>query len=80
MSEIQRMQRDNKLVTKDSGKEIQVGDTVTTFRGEEYTLEGVYPHDGRTGKVKLSDGGYYYASVIDAKFSGPDFNEVGFRR
>lgn len=58
-----------RLLRKDTGEEVKIGDRVTDFRGEEHTLLSVYPFDGMTGKVAL-DGelGLYYPSVIGCEF------------
>ena len=49
---------DIKLINTKTGKVVNVGDTVTDFRGETHRLEAVYPHDGMTGKVQLQGDGF----------------------
>jgi len=63
-----------KLVNKTTGVEINVGDTVKTFRGESVTVTGMtVPHtEASTGRVyvKHSSGvtSSFFPGVIDAKF------------
>ena len=53
----------------ETGKQVNIGDRVTTFRGEEAVLKAVYPRDGMTGKVALeSHLGLLYPSVIGCEF------------
>lgn len=59
------------LIDEETGKVVNVGDTVTTFRGEQKTLKAVYPHDGKTGKVQLGSDDFsrlLYPSVIGCTF------------
>jgi len=65
-----------KLVHEKTAEVINIGDKVTTFRGEKGTLMSVQEprHSGSTGRVgvKLKGTKYlslFYPSVIDAKWS-----------
>lgn len=61
-----------KLIYANSNREVQVGDTVNTFRGQQCKVQGyVRPHNSTsTGLVYVveNDGrvGGYYPSVINA--------------
>jgi hypothetical protein len=52
-----------------SGKQIKVGDTVTTFRGEKGKVKYIAPprHEASQGHVETTLG-YHYASVYGCKF------------
>lgn len=57
----------SRYVTRDKdGREVKVGDTVTSFRGETMVFQGVTrpPMAGKSAKV-LADGREYYAEVFD---------------
>jgi hypothetical protein len=65
-----------KLVSKD-GKEIKLGDKVTDFRGDEWTLVGTYlpgtSGGGAGGRVELQNEErnwrqLFYPGVINAEF------------
>jgi hypothetical protein len=54
-----------KLINRTTGKEVKIGDTVTSFRGEKAKVEYMNPPH------KSSSSGFvnnYYASVYDCKF------------
>lgn len=60
-----------KLVDLDTGKEINIGDSVVDFRGDKRTLYACFPFDGMNGKVRLTDddfGALAYPGVINAQF------------
>ena len=59
-----------KLVHQKSGEEVMTGETITSFRDEEYTLiDGSPPHKpSSTGKVYVSGGWAYYPSVFDLEW------------
>jgi len=59
-----------KLLDKETMQELKIGDIVTDFRGEEHTLTGLFPNDGKTGKVRFGDiySPLYYPSVINCMF------------
>ena len=65
-----------KLIDTQTRKELKVGDSVVTFRGEEYTLRGFSPprHASSTGRVYINRGSEYdeeyFPNVINAKFEG----------
>lgn len=57
------------LVEIKTGRIIQVGDTLTNFRGEQGTVEAMWPHDGMNGKVKMREWmGAHYPSVWDTEY------------
>ena len=59
-----------KLVDNKTGRDIRVGDTVRTFRGERAIVKSVQePHSefGHGGRVYTNLGGHY-ASVYDLKW------------
>lgn len=61
------------LINEKTGKRINIGDTVKTFRGETRTLESFYMKaPPSTGRVILSGGGEYYPGVIGAKIISED--------
>jgi hypothetical protein len=68
-----------KLIHETTRKEINVGDSLTTFRGERVTLIGMQPphKPEASGKVVVEDGNHrdsiFYAGVVGARFerSGP---------
>lgn len=62
----------HKLIDKKTGKEILIGDDVTTFRGEIWKLRGFTPpkHPRSTGRITVESEGFtseYYPGVIDAE-------------
>lgn len=61
------------LVSEKNGRRVRVGETVTTFRGEQAKLVRTeWPrHSGSTGRVYIEEDGQlngYYPSVIGAKW------------
>ncbi len=62
-----------KLIDEKSGRAIDIGEEVTTFRGEKYRLESFTPPRGpSTGRVYIRAEGAefaagYYPSVIGAR-------------
>ncbi len=54
-----------KLVHKDTGNEVKVGDTVTSFRGDETTVRYfAEPHKPSSqGKLTVASGFEYYVGV-----------------
>lgn len=71
-----------KLINKKTGKEVKVGDTVTTFRGEKAVLEGFKePHkSSSTGKVYVKFEGaewsdQFYPSVIGCEIVEHQFSD-----
>jgi len=58
------------LIDSTTKKPVNVGDIVTTFRGEKMVVTGMIEprHAGSTGRVIL-DGQAYYPSVINAEWS-----------
>jgi len=62
-----------KLINAQTGKEIRIGDEVTTFRGTKGRLKSAHPgHWGGSGKVTVTIGKVdreYYPSVIGATFA-----------
>jgi hypothetical protein len=71
-----------KLINEKTGEEIQVGDTLTTFRGERVTLIGVQPphKPEATGKVVCEDRNHrdsvWYANVVGCRFERAKQPEV----
>lgn len=72
-----------KLINKETGKEVKVGDTVTTFRGEKAVLEGFRePHkSSSSGKVIVKFegaewGNEYYPSVIGCEIVDHQFSDL----
>lgn len=62
-----------KLVDQNTGYELKVGDTVTTFREQRRVLSAIWvpgtSQGGRGGRVQLEgEPGVYFPSVIGAKF------------
>jgi hypothetical protein len=67
-----------RLVDEATGRELKVGETVTTFRGEKMILTGGQPprHEGSSGRVYLCPPGArrftntaeFYPGVINAKW------------
>ncbi len=58
-----------RLIHKSTGKEVQIGDAVTSFRGEAATVSYVSkPHSpASTGRVGV-DGGEFFPSVFDLEW------------
>ena len=54
-----------KLVNTNTGKEVKIGDTVTSFRGETATVRYVRPPHKSSASGYVND---YYASVYDCEF------------
>lgn len=64
-----------KLINTETGLEVNIGDTVTTFRDEKYILNAVYPTNGKTGKVQLGEDNcsqLFYPTVIGCTFVEED--------
>ena len=62
-----------KLINSTTNKEVKIGDTVTSFRGERFELRSWSEphHEGSTGRIYVREGkleGSYYPSVFDCKF------------
>ncbi len=62
-----------RLVDSKTGKELQVGDAITTFRGESDTLKRIWQpgtsQGGNGGRVELENGMCpYFPGVINAQF------------
>jgi hypothetical protein len=65
-----------KLVYKNSGKAVRVGDVVKDFRGDKLTVtsvsEALAPkHSGSTGRVEVKSDGWtqcFYPSCINAEW------------
>ena len=63
-----------KLVLKETGKEINIGDTLVSFRGDSYTLVSKNPphKPSSQGKVYVEDGKgmrrELYPSVFEAEY------------
>jgi len=62
-----------------NGNEVRIGDTVYSFRGEEYILSGIdrLPYPGKSGKVYVKKPGEmygqtFYANVFGLTFEGID--------
>ena len=54
-----------KLVNTNTGKEVKIGDTVTSFRGETTTVKYVRPPHKPSACGYVND---YYAGVQDCEF------------
>jgi len=54
-----------KLVTQDTGEEVDLPLTRKDFRGEDFTITGATPphKPSSTGRIYLSDGSSFYPSV-----------------
>lgn len=61
------MERQYKLISITTKKEVKVGDKVTDFRGDKGILTEVEPYKGMSGYIYM-DGNRYYPSVIGCKF------------
>ena len=62
-----------KLINSTTNREVKIGDTVTSFRGEKYEVHSwSIPHnEGSTGRMYVREGklkGSYYPSVFNCKF------------
>ena len=62
-----------KLINSTTNREVKIGDTVTSFRGEKYEVHSwSIPHnEGSTGRMYVKQGkleGSYYPSVFNCKF------------
>lgn len=61
-----------KLISKETGKEIKLGDTVNDFRGDQLVVTTIYPpgtsQGGKNGRVGTDNNRIFYASVINAVF------------
>ena len=62
-----------KLINSTTNREVKIGDTVTSFRGEKYEVRSwSIPHnEGSTGRMYVREGkleGSYYPSVFNCKF------------
>lgn len=66
-----------KLIETKTGRELKIGDAVTTFRGESAILKGMRPGGvGSTGRVELQlagakGAGEFFPSVIGAEWRLP---------
>lgn len=58
-----------KLISTDTGKEVEIGDIVASFRGELATIKGVIPphKEGSTGRVE-TELGLHFPSVYNLKW------------
>ena len=62
------MKESFKLVDK-KGNTVEIGDTITDFRGKVSKLAAVYPLSGKNGHVKSDKAiSHHYPSVYDLKF------------
>lgn len=72
------------LVHKDTGKPVAVGETVTSFRGEAYVVNGWrQPHKaGAAGKLRVTKPGEtgqheFYVHVFGLAWAMKDVKEAG---
>lgn len=58
------------LVHETTGKPVNVGDIITSFRGIEYLCTGGMPphHSGSTGRI-MADDGEFFPGVFGCKWS-----------
>ena len=63
-----------RLIHKNTGKLVEVGDTITNFRGEETVIKSFSePHKPSSqGKVFTATGYEYYVGVYDMKWVDRD--------
>jgi hypothetical protein len=63
-----------KLIHKKTGKEVQIGDKVKSFRGESFKVKRITKplHGGSTGRVDVEAkdgfGGSFYPSVVNCEW------------